>query len=228
MMDKHFEAAGNMDDWPKNEAGKPTQAAVYGVFHPTRGRVTEILWTAQFPDLEPAMYWAAKKEVQAVRKDKWIIASRVLWQHELTPEQAVAACVKQMAPHLDSVIASWERGDDEPDFGDPAGPMQPVDHSKVQGHYVEVTKPGEDDAADPLASFFINNSGGVSGVGGSFAADFFKEFGKQLADDVPVQWLNQPAKDCDTDDNDDGLSDDDDFNPDDAPAKWVQRDPRQS
>jgi hypothetical protein len=106
--------------------------------------------------------------------------------------------------------------------------MRPVDHSKVQGHYVEVTKPGEDDADDPLASFFLNNSGGVSGVGGSGAADFFKEFGNQLADDVPVQWLNQPAEGRDNDENDDGLSDDDDFDPDDASAKWVQRDPRQS
>ena len=226
-MEHNYEYSGDMSDWPKNESGKPTQAAVYGVFHPTRGRVTEILWTAQFPDLEPAMYWAAKKEVQAVRKDKWIIASRVLWQHGLTPEQAVATCVKQMAPHLDSVIASWERGDDEPDFGDPAGPIQPVDHSKVQGHYVEVTKPGEDDAADPLASFFLNNSGGVSGVGGSGPGQFFEELNKFAAEnDVPVEWTNSGASDGDNARADDDLPDDDDFDPQNVPVKWVQPDPR--
>ena len=62
---KQFEAAANMADWPPNEPNKPTQAAVFGVYHPKKGKAFEILWTGQFPDLEPALYWAAKKEIEA-------------------------------------------------------------------------------------------------------------------------------------------------------------------
>jgi hypothetical protein len=171
-MHSHFEATGNLDDWPPNESGKPTQAAVYGVLHPERGKVCEILWTAQFPDLEPAMYWAAKKEVHAVRRDKWIIASRVLWQHDLTPEQAVDACYQRMGPQLDAVMRQMEAGEREFDVGE--GPMRPVDPAEVHGHYVEVTRRGEDDAAEPLASFFLPRDANEN--------------------DIPVQWtLPQPA-----------------------------------
>src|SRR4029453_14795647 len=106
MSKQNYEYAGVVDDWPKNEPGKPTQAAVFGVMHPTRGKVCEILWTGKFPDLEPAMYWAAKKKAHAGRKDKWSIASRVLWQHDLTPEQAVQTCFKMMSPQIDQAMKS--------------------------------------------------------------------------------------------------------------------------
>ena len=131
----NFEAAGDISNWPPNVPGKPTQAAVFGLLHPRRGRVCEILWTGKFPELDAAMYWAAKKEMQAVRKDKWMVASRVLWQHELTPEQAVEAAHRQMRPQMDRVLGQLESGE-APDVGQ--GPMQPVDPRKVQGHYVEI------------------------------------------------------------------------------------------
>ena len=51
----NFEAAADFSEWPPNVPGKPTQAAVFGVYHPAKGRVCEILWTGQFPDLDPAM-----------------------------------------------------------------------------------------------------------------------------------------------------------------------------
>ena len=153
MPNPNFEASGDIENWPRNVPGKPTQAAVFGVLHPKKGKHCEIIWTGQFPDLEPAMYWAAKKEVQAVRKDKWIVASRVLWQHELTPQQAVDTCFKQMSAQLDEVMSANDRGDGEP----PAlgfGPIRPVDLTDGKGHYVELVKEG-DDAADPLGSFFL-------------------------------------------------------------------------
>src|SRR5437762_8770167 len=122
-MDKHFEGAGNISDWPPNAPGKATRAAVFGVYHLKRGKRCEILWTGKFPDLEPAMYWAAKKEVEAIRKGNWDMASRVLWQHELTPQQAVNAIVKQMTPQLTQALGSLESGGDF-DLG--AGPMREV------------------------------------------------------------------------------------------------------
>ena len=151
-MGNQFEATGNVDDWPQNVPGKPTQAAVMGVLHPKHGKRCEILWTGEFPDLEPAMYWAAKKEMQAIRKEKWVMASRVLWQHELTPEQAVAAIFKTMEPQIDLIIQQYERGAQTVDLG--RGPMRAVDPSEVEGHYVEVV-PADDDQADPIASFIV-------------------------------------------------------------------------
>jgi hypothetical protein len=174
-MDSHFEATGNLDDWPPNESGKPTQAAVYGVLHPEKGKCCQILWTGQFPDLQPAMYWAAKKEVQAVRKDRWTVASRVLWQHDLTPEQAVDACYQRMAPQLDSVIRSMEQGAEEPDYG--VGPMRPVDPAEVQGHYVEVVPKDDDGHSDPIASFFLNYGEG-------------REDDDDGENDVEVEWIS--------------------------------------
>src|SRR5947208_7278164 len=106
MMMQNYEAAGGISGWPKNEAGKPTQVAVFGVLHPDRGQVCEILYTAKFPDLEQATYWAAKKEVEAVRKGQWMAASRVIWQHELTPEQAVPAAERQMQPQMKQMMKS--------------------------------------------------------------------------------------------------------------------------
>src|SRR5207247_317925 len=137
-------------DWPPNVPGKATRAAVFGVYHLKRGKRCEILWTGEFPDLQPAMYWAAKKEVQAVRKDKWVMASRVLWQHELTPEQAVQAAYKQMEPQLNHAIRSLEKGGGEPiDMG--IGPMHEVKPGEAEGYYIEATPPGAPDTDDPLA-----------------------------------------------------------------------------
>src|SRR4051812_39836909 len=119
-----YEAVGNLDDWPKNEPGKPTRAAVFGVYHADRGRCCEILWHGAFPDLQPAMYWAAKKEIEAVRRDKWIMATRVLWQHELTPEDAVQAAFEVMSPQVSLAIRAMKAGK-VPKVGD--GPMRPVD-----------------------------------------------------------------------------------------------------
>ena len=143
----NFEASGNIANWPKNVPGKPTQVAVFGMYHPKKGKVCEILFTAKFPELEPAMYWAAKKELEAVRKGTWMMASRVLWQHELTPEQAVEAVRKQMEAQVDRVIDAAESGA-APDLGD--GPMQPVDPSKVDGYYVEVSGPDGNDVMPPF------------------------------------------------------------------------------
>ena len=144
-MSMNFEASGDLSNWPKNVPGKATQAAVFGLVHHDRGRVCEILWTGQFPDLEPAMYWAAKKEVQAVRRGGWMVASRVLWQHGLAPEQAVKAAQKVMEPQLDRALAAGPFG--AADALGP-GPMRPVDHDKVAGHYVEIDTNGEIEGDD--------------------------------------------------------------------------------
>jgi hypothetical protein len=138
----HFEASGNLADWPKNLPGKPTHAAVMGIYHPNKGKVCEILWTADFPELEPAMYWAAKKEVQAIRKGKWNVATRVLWQHDITTQQAVDTIFKEMEPQLDRMIRGFRSGASltnlESQLGD--GPMKPVDPKDVHGYYVELER----------------------------------------------------------------------------------------
>jgi hypothetical protein len=133
-MQTNFEAAGNLDEWPPNVPGKPTQAAVFGV----RGGTYEILWTGQFPDLEPAMYWAAKKELQAIKKGKWPMASRVIWQHALTPEQAVAVIQRHMQPQIDRVLGQAEHGQ-AIDVG--AGPLHAVKPGEAQKYYVELDAP---------------------------------------------------------------------------------------
>lgn len=135
-----FEAAGNLSDWPKNVPGKRTQAAVFGMYHPEKGKHLEILWTGDFPDLESAMYWAAKKEVHAVRRQKWILASRVPWQHDLTPEQAVDVVRRQMEPQVERALRGYLKSSTF-DLGE--GPMKPIDHSKVQGYYVEMEEDRE-------------------------------------------------------------------------------------
>ena len=135
MSDDFMEAAGNLEDWPPNVPGKPTHAAVFGLYHPQKGRLCEILWKSDFPDLETAMYWAAKEEMRAVRKGKWAFASRVLWQHDLTHEQAVAACEKVMRPQVDRAMGLHHAGF-TPDIGE--GPMKKVDRSKAEKLYVEV------------------------------------------------------------------------------------------
>ena len=150
-MNPQFEATGNFDDWPPNEHGKPTQAAVFGVFHPDKGKVFELLWSGSFPDLEPALYWAAKKEMEAVRKGKWMMASRVAWQHGLTPEEALAAVRKQMEPQIDHALRSYAESGDV-DLG--SGPMRTIGPDEPVPRYVEIT-PTRDDEADPLASFVL-------------------------------------------------------------------------
>ena len=148
-MTTPFEAVGDVKDWPRNEPGKPSQAAVFGVYHP-KGKRWEILWTGRFPELEPALYWAAKKEMEAVRKGKWVMASRVVWQHDLTPEQAVAAVRKQMEPQVDRALGQYRSGRDI-DIG--SGPMRTVGPDEDVPRLVEILPPGGE--RDPLASFVI-------------------------------------------------------------------------
>jgi hypothetical protein len=136
MGDHFMEASGNLQDWPRNVPDKPTHAAVFGLYHPDKGKVCEILWTGEFENLDKAMYWAAKEEVKAVRKGKWNFASRVLWQHDLTAEQAVAACAKVMGPQIDRALGLYNAGL-EPELG--PGPMKPIDYSKPHKMYVEVS-----------------------------------------------------------------------------------------
>jgi hypothetical protein len=143
----NFEASGNFEEWPPNEPNKPTQVAIYGTYHPQRGKCCEVLWTGQFPDLEKAMYWGGKKELEAIRKRKFMMASRVLWQHDLTPEQAVAVAYKRMEPQMDQAIQAMQRGSNpiEAMGSDPNGPLKPIDYSKVHGFVVDLEPPDEDD-----------------------------------------------------------------------------------
>jgi len=103
-----------------------------------------VLWTGQFPNLEPAMYWGAKKELEAVRKGKWIIASRVLWQHELTPEQAVEGSQKKMQAQVDHAIAQMHRGD-IPSLTDVPGGLRPVHPGDGHGMLLEIEDPENPD-----------------------------------------------------------------------------------
>ena len=41
-MDEQVELAGDMANWPKNVPGRPTQAAVLGVYHPKTGSRFEL------------------------------------------------------------------------------------------------------------------------------------------------------------------------------------------
>ena len=150
MGDHQFEAVGDMADWPRNEPNKPTQAAVFGMYHPKKGKCVEMLWTGKFPDLQPALYWAAKKEVEAVRKGKWMMASRVVWQHDLTPEQAVAVIRKEMEPQVDRALGQYRSGADI-DIG--TGPMRAVGPDEDVPRIVEILP--ADGEGDPLASFVI-------------------------------------------------------------------------
>jgi hypothetical protein len=139
-----LEGAGDLESWPPNRPGKPTQVAVFGMYHPKKGKCCEILWTGQFPDLEPAMYWGAKKEMEAVRKGKWYIASRVLWQHELTSEQAVEAARQKMQPQVDQALAQWDRGD-VPTFPEVPGGLRPVKPGDGHGMILEIEDPENPD-----------------------------------------------------------------------------------
>jgi hypothetical protein len=187
-MSHQFEAAGNIESWPPNVPGKPTQAAVFGCMHPARGKCCEILWTATFDDLDAALYWAAKKEMAATRRDKWIMASRVVWQHDLTAEQAVAACFKLMEPQLDRAAKGIEHAISSEDFDIGEGPMKPINPADAEKMYVEVV-PADDDQADPIASFVAPGPGSPDwlsawGVDGEEDGD----------NDVPVEWLpNDPS-----------------------------------
>jgi hypothetical protein len=139
----NFEAGGNLEDWPPNVPGKQTQVAVFGTEHTTRGKCCEILWTGVFPDLQKAMYWGAKKEVEAIKKHKFMMASRVIWQHDLTPEQAVATIYKRMEAQSDLMVQAMKQGiDPEKALREgPAGPMKPIDYSKPREYYVEIDTP---------------------------------------------------------------------------------------
>lgn len=183
-MSNQFEAGGNIESWPANVAGKATQAAVFGCMHASRGKCCEILWTARFDDLDAALYWAAKKEMAATRRDKWIIASRVVWQHELTPEEAVAACFKLVEPQLDRAVKGIEGGATSAeglDIGD--GPMKPIDLADAERMYVEIVPEG-DDQADPIASFVAPGPGSPDWLS-AWGIDFEDDDGN----DVPVEWV---------------------------------------
>jgi hypothetical protein len=141
----NFEAGGDLEDWPPNVHGKQTQVAVFGTQHKTRGKCCEIIWTAIFPDLDKAMYWGAKKEVEAIKKRGFHMASRVIWQHDLTPEVAVATVYKRMEPQMDRVMGAVKKGGD-PDAAlrsGPQGPMKPIDYCKPRDYYVEIEIPDD-------------------------------------------------------------------------------------
>ena len=145
----NFEAGGDLKDWPPNVPGKPTQVAVFGTEHTQRGKCCEILWMGKFPDLQKAMYWGAKKELEAIRKRGFYMASRVIWQHDLTPEEAVATVYRQMEPQMESVMKAWKKGEDPAAAlrAGPEGPMKPIDYSKPRDYLVEIEIP-DDDPAD--------------------------------------------------------------------------------
>jgi hypothetical protein len=180
-MSHQFEAAGNIESWPPNVPGKPTQAAVFGCMHPARGKCCEILWTATFDDLDAALYWAAKKEMAATRRDKWIMASRVVWQHDLTAEQAVAACFKLMEPQLDRAAKGIEHAISSEDFDIGEGPMKPINPADAKKMYVEVV-PADDDQADPIASFVAPGPGSPDWLS-AWIDD------EEDGNDVPLEWV---------------------------------------
>jgi hypothetical protein len=150
----NFEAAGDFADWPKNEPGKPTQVAVFGMYHIGTGKEYELLWTAKFPDLDKAMYWAAKKELEVIKRLGWSVASRVLWQHDLSPEAAAAAAYARMRPQTDAALRAARDGYDPAlaigSGGDPNAPLKPVDYSKVKGFVVDIDGPGDGPDVDNI------------------------------------------------------------------------------
>ena len=147
----HFEGAGDIDSWPRNEPSKPTQVAVFGMYHPVKGKCCEVLWTGQFPDLEPALYWGAKKELEACRKGKWFIASRVVWQHELTPEQAVEGARRNMQPQVDQAVDQFRRGG-VPSITEVPGGLRPVNPGDGHGLLIQIEDPDRPDE-DPLSAW---------------------------------------------------------------------------
>ena len=153
-MFEQIEGAGDLADWPKNVPGKPTQVVVLGVTPAAGGRRSsyEVLFIGQFPNLDKAMYWGGKKELEIIRKGKYPIANRVLWQHDLSPERAAATVFAQIAPQLDRASAAGSVGGDVGAalFGDPNGFMKPIDHSAVDGYIVDVGPAGEPPDDDDL------------------------------------------------------------------------------
>ena len=142
----NFEAAANFDEWPPNEKGKATQVAVFGLDPDRAGVQYEILWTGKFPDLEKAMYWGAKKELEIIRQGVFPIASRVLWQHDLSPQQAVEAAYRKTKQQMDEALAAAKNGVD-PNIAmgnTPNGPLHAVDYSKVEGFVFDIEYMDED------------------------------------------------------------------------------------
>ncbi len=137
------EGSGDNAAWPKNVPGRPTQLAVFGVERHAGGLRYEMTFTGRFPDLDKAMYWGAKKEVEVMRRHRFEMASRVIWQHELTPEAAVAEMYAQMEPQLLRALVAGDVGFDVGSalFDDPTGPMKPIDYSKVDQVYLAVDGP---------------------------------------------------------------------------------------
>lgn len=150
-MTMQFEAAGDMAGWPRNEPGKPTQAIVFGVYHSSKKETFQILWQGKFPILDTALYWAAKKELEAVRKGKWMAASRVVWQHDLTPEEALAVARRSMEPQIKRAMEATYGGDGALDIG--PGPMRVIGRDEAVARYVEIAPSADSD--ETLASFVL-------------------------------------------------------------------------
>ena len=151
----NLEASGDNAAWPPNLPGRPTQLAVFGIERDATGNGLryELTFTGKFPDLDKAMYWGAKQEVKALKGGRFLMASRVLWQHELTPEAAAAESFKQMEPQVRRALLASDVGFDMQSAlfdGSPDDALQPVDYSKAAGIYVEAIPPAGDDDDDGL------------------------------------------------------------------------------
>jgi hypothetical protein len=87
--------------------------------------------------------------MESVRKGKWMMASRVVWQHDLELEAAVAVARKQMEPQMNAALKAMRSGGDV-DIG--AGPMRQIGPNEGAPNYVELVPNGSD---DPIASFIV-------------------------------------------------------------------------
>ena len=133
------EFAGNNSAWPPNVPGKPTQLAVFAIGVRKGNPIYEITFTATYPDLDKAMYWGAKKEIEVIKAKKFTIASRVIWQHDLTAEQAVAEMWQTMEPQVRRALSASSVGGTLASLGE--GPMKPVDYASSEGIYIEFDGP---------------------------------------------------------------------------------------
>ena len=76
------------------------------------------------------------------------MASRCVWQHGLSVEEAVAAIRKHMEPQVKAAIAGLSAGGDF-DLG--KGPLREVKPGEAKSYYVELA-PKDDDDADRQAA----------------------------------------------------------------------------
>ena len=147
----HFEGAGDLDEWPRNVPSKPTQVAVFGLLPPEKRRVLQNALDRPVPG-PPARDVLGREEGTGSRaQGKWYIASRVLWQHELTPEQAVEAARRKMQPQVDQAVAEFKRGG-VPSITEVPGGLRPVRPGDGHGLLVEIED--LDNPGDPLSAWF--------------------------------------------------------------------------